>query len=96
MTQGILVERIEAYFNDRLFAATKPTIDRPDVAKYLGDTDNPHYRMCGWELGATLPSDANPRSDFILIKAVTTSGKQIVLDCRLLDSFIRRQPGLPG
>lgn len=84
MTPGSPVERVGVYLNGICLTTGRPDHARPDVAKYLHEPDNPQYLFSGWTCMAILPRDIDPAKDILLVKAITVSQKQFVLDCRFL------------
>ena len=79
-TEGQRIKRIEVYYNGILRGACELNHYRPDVAAYLGHSDKPEAVRSGWDCSIDLEGEnISPEQDWILVKAVSTNGREFVL-----------------
>ncbi len=80
MTPGESIARVNIFYNGVLSGSCEINHDRPDIAATLGRAEDPSAIHCGWDCTLDLRDlPICPTEDWLLAKAVSTSGREWVL-----------------
>ena len=79
-TAGESIARVDVYYNGTLRGTCGINHFRPDVAAFLGMSQDPGALRSGWDCVVDLRGEkVRPEQDWMLVKAISSNGREFVL-----------------